>query len=189
MGGLFVKKIFFLATVFVMIMAPVGLCAVPTTSNLGDVQVGYNYYDLQKTVGGSKQGKSGFNEFYGNIGLGFGYGAFVNHGQGSGTSYTDFGLSDSILLPNVSLLIGQRRMQNDNISNENNLFWGATVKQNLGAVGAYATYEKGSDFKDEVVGLTYSINKAAQLDFSWKQYNDNHNITYNGFGGGINFKF
>lgn len=184
------KKVVFLTMVFVLAMSAIGMCAVPDpNSGLADVQLGYNYYNLKKTSGGTDQGTKGFNEIYGSVGLGFGYGAFVNHAESSNTSYTDFGLKTTMVIPNVALIVGQRRMSTDNEASDNNLFYGATVKQAFpGGVAAYATYQKGSDFRDEVIGLTYSMDKNSQLNLSWKRYDDNNGATYKGIGGGVNFK-
>ena len=185
------KKLVCFTMVLVLAMSAVGMCAVPDpNSGIGDVQLGYNYYDLKKTSGGIDQGKTGFNEFYGSVGLGFGYGAFVNHVQADKTSYTDFGLKTTVLLPNVALMVGQRQMATDNAASDNNLFYGASVKQNLiDGVAVYGTYQKGRHFKDEVIGLTYAMNKNSQMNLSWKNYNDNNGVTFKGFGGGVNFKF
>jgi hypothetical protein len=172
-------------------MSSIGMCAVPDpNSGIGDVQLGYNYYNMKKTSGGIGQGKQGFNEVYGSVGLGFGYGAFVNYAHTDQTSYTDFGLKTTMLIPNVALMVGQRRMETDNRNSNNNLFYGASIKQDLiGGVSVYATYQKGTKFRDEVVGLTYSLNKNSQLNLSWKRYDDNNNTTFKGIGGGVNFKF
>jgi len=190
-GGVKVKKLVFLTMVSVLAMSSIGMCAVPDpNSGIGDVQLGYNYYDLKKTVGGIDQGKTGFNEVYGSVGIGFGYGAFVNHAQADKTSYTDFGLKTTVLIPNVALMVGQRRMATDNKASDNNLFYGATIKQNLVAgVAVYATYQKGTHFRDEVIGLTYAMDKNSQMNLSWKNYDDNNGATFKGIGGGVNFKF
>jgi hypothetical protein len=185
-----VKKVVFLTMVFVLAISAIGMCAVPDpNSGLADVQLGYNYYNLKKTSNGIDHGKVGFNEFYGSVGLGLGYGVFVNHAQADHTSYTDFGLKTTMVIPNVALIVGQRRMATDNEASDNNLFYGATVKQALvGGVAAYATYQKGTNFRDEVIGLTYSMDKNSQLDLSWKRYDDNNGATFKGIGGGVNFK-
>jgi hypothetical protein len=185
-----VKKVVFLTMVFVLAMSAIGMCAVPDpNSGLADVQLGYNYYNLKSTSSGIDHGKVGFNEIYGSVGLGFGYGAFVNHAQADHTSYTDFGLKTTMVIPNVALIIGQRRMATDNEASDNSLFYGATIKQALvGGVAAYATYQKGTDFRDEVIGLTYSMDKNSQLNLSWKRYDDNNGATFKGIGGGVNFK-
>jgi len=185
------KKVLFLTMVSVLAMSSIGLCAVPDpNSGLADVQLGYNYYDLKQTSGGVNQGKTGFNEFYGSVGLGFGYGAFVNHAEADKTSYTDFGLKTTVLLPNVALMVGQRRMATDGQESDNNLFYGATVKQSFpGGVAAYATYQKGTNFKDEVIGLTYAMNPNTQANLSWKNYDSNTGANFKGIGGGVNFKF
>jgi hypothetical protein len=190
-GGVEMKKLVFLTMVFVLVMSSIGMCAVPDpNSGIGDVQLGYNYYDLNKTSGGIDQGKTGFNELYGSVGIGFGYGAFVNHAQADKTSYTDFGLKTTVLIPNVALMVGQRRMATDNAASDNNLFYGASIKQNLVAgVAAYATYQKGTHFRDEVIGLTYAMDKNSQINLSWKNYDDNNGATFKGIGGGVNFKF
>ena len=102
------KKLMFLTMLFVLAMSSIGMCAVPDpNSGIGDVQLGYNYYVLKKTSGGSNQGKTGFNELYGSVGIGLGYGAFVNHAQADKTSYTDFGIKTTVLIPNVALMVGQ----------------------------------------------------------------------------------
>lgn len=185
------KKVLFLLMVFVMAMSSVGMCAVPDpNSGIGDVQLGYNYYHLKETSGGVNHGKTGFNEVYGSVGVGFGYGAFVNHAQGGNTSYTDFGLKTTVLIPNVALMVGQRRMETDNQDSDNNLFFGASVKQSLvGGVSAYGTYQRGTHFRDEVVGLTYAMDKNSELNLSWKNYDNNNGATFKGIGGGVNFKF
>ena len=186
------KKVVFLTMVSVIVMSSIGLCAVPDpNSGLADAQLGYNYYNLKETASnGTNQGKTGFNEFYGSVGLGFGYGAFVNHAQADTTSYTDFGLKTTVLIPNVALMVGQRRMATDNQESDNNLFYGATVKQAFpGGVAAYATYQKGTHFKDEVVGLTYAMNQNTQANLSWKNYDTNTGANFKGIGGGVNFKF
>lgn len=185
------KKAVLLTIIFVLMISSIGMCAVPDpNSEIGDVQLGYSYYDLKKTSGGNDQGKMGFNEIYGSVGLGFGYGAFVNHAQADKTSYTDFGLKTTILLPNVALMAGQRRMATDNEASDSNLFYGASIKQNLvDGVAAYGTYQKGMHFRDEVIGLTYAMNKNSQLNLSWKNYDDNNGATFKGIGGGVNFKF
>ncbi len=184
------KKVVFLTMVFVLAMSAVGLCAVPDpNSGMADVQLGYNYYNLKNTSGGVSHGRTSFNEVYGSLGLGLGYGVFVNHAESTNTSYTDFGLKTTMVIPNVALMVGQRRMATDGQGSDNNLFYGATIKQALpGGIAAYATYQKGSDFRDEVVGLTYATSKNSQLDLSWKRYDDNNGATFKGIGGGINFK-
>lgn len=185
------KKLMFLTMVFVLAISAVGMCAVPDpNSGIGDVQVGYNHYQLSKTVGGIDQGKTGFNELYGSVGLGLGYGVFVNHAQANKTSYTDFGLKTTVLIPNVALMVGQRRMTTDNAASDNNLFYGAEIKQDLiGGVAAYATYQKGTHFRDEVIGLTYAMDKNSQINVGWKNYDDNNGATFKGLGGGVNLKF
>lgn len=185
------KRAVLLTMVFMIAMSAVGLCAVPDPgAGIGDVQIGYNYYDLKKTAGGVDHGSSGFNEFYGSVGLGFGYGAFISHAQSNKTSYTDYGIKNSLVLPNIALMVGQRRMTTDNAPSDNNLFVGAAFKQSLvGGVGVYATYQKGRHFRDGVVGLTYDLNKNSQLDVSWKNYNDNNDATFKGIGVGVNCKF
>ncbi len=185
------KKTAALTTVFVLGLATVGLCAVPNpNAGIGDVQFGYNHYELKKTAGGVDHGKKGFDEVYANVGLGLGYGVFINHAASSETSYTDYGLQTSLLIPNVSLMAGQRHMSTDNMDSDNSLFYGAAVRQPLGGgVAVYATYQNGTDFKDESVGLTYSLNKNAQLDVSWKRYDDNNGAHFKGLGAGVNFKF
>lgn len=184
------KKVILLTTVFVLVMSSIGLCAVPDSgAGIGNIQVGYNHYNLKKTSGGIDHGKSGFNEFYGSIGIGLGFGAFVNHAQSSKTSYTDYGLNSSLLLPNIKFMVGQRRMTTDNAASDNNLFFGVAAKQNLSAgVGVYATYQKGTHFKDQVIGLTYNMSKNSQLDLSWKNYEDNNDATFKGIGAGLIFK-
>jgi hypothetical protein len=105
-------------------------------------------------------------------------------------TYTDFGLSIKPLIPNFALLVGQRRMEYDYADNENELFYGASFKQELpGGIAAYATYQKGSHFKDTVVGVTYDMSDNIQLGLSWKKLDDTHDTTYKGIGGGLNFKF
>ena len=190
-GGVKMKKLVFLTMVFVLSMSSIGMCAVPDpNSGMADVQLGYNYYDLKKTSGGIDQGKTGFNEFYGSVGIGFGYGAFVNHAQADRTSYTDFGIKTTLLIPNVALMVGQRRMATDGAGSDSNLFYGVSAKQYLaGGVSVYGTYQKGMDFKDEVIGLTYAMNKNSQMNLSWKNYDDNNGMTFKGIGGGVNFKF
>lgn len=185
------KKLVFITMVFLIAMSSIALCAVPDpNSGIADIQLGYNYYDLKQTSGGIDQGKTGFNELYGTVGLGFGYGAFVNYGQADKTSYTDFGLKTTVLIPNVALMVGQRRMATDNAASDNNLFYGASIKQNLlGGVAAYATYQKGTHFRDEVIGLTYAMDKNSQMNLSWKNYDDNTGATFKGIGGGVNLKF
>lgn len=185
------KKAVLLTLIFVLMISSIGMCAVPDpNSGIGDVQFGYNYYDLQKTSGGIDQGKMGFNELYGSVGIGFGYGAFVNHAQADKTSYTDFGLKTTVLIPNIALMVGQRHMATDNAASDNNLFYGASIKQDLVAgVAVYATYQKGMHFRDEVIGLTYDMNKNSQMNLSWKNYDDNNGATFKGIGGGVNFKF
>ena len=185
------KKLIFLTMVFVLAISSIGMCAVPDpNSGIGDVQFGYNHYNLKRTAGGIDQGKVGFNELYGSVGIGFGYGAFVNHGQTDKTSYTDAGFKTTVLIPNVALMVGQRRMTTDNGPSDSNLFYGASIKQSLVAgVSAYATYQKGMHFRDEVIGLTYDMNKNSQLNLSWKNYDDNNGVTFKGIGGGVNCKF
>jgi len=185
------RRVVFITMVLVIAMSSIGLCAVPDpNSGIGDVQLGYNYYDLKQKSGGIDQGRTGFNEFYGSVGIGFGYGAFVNHAQGAKTSYTDFGLKTTVLIPNVALMVGQRRMATDHMDSDSNLFYGASVKQNLvGGVAVYATYQKGRHFRDEVIGLTYAMDKNSQVNLSWKNYDDNNGATFKGIGGGVNFKF
>ena len=185
------KKLMFLTMLFVLAMSSIGMCAVPDpNSGIGDVQLGYNYYDLKKTSGGSNQGKTGFNELYGSVGIGLGYGAFVNHAQADKTSYTDFGIKTTVLIPNVALMVGQRRMTTDNMDSDNNLFYGASIKQNLvDGLAVYATYQKGTHFRDEVIGLTYAMNKNSQINLSWKNYDVNNGATFKGIGGGVNLKF
>jgi hypothetical protein len=87
------------------------------------------------------------------------------------------------------LMVGQRRMTTDNAASDSNLFYGASIKQSLGGIAAYATYQKGMHFRDEVVGLTYAMNQNSQIDLSWKNYDDNNGATFKGIGGGVNFKF
>ncbi len=185
------KKAVLLTIIFVLMISSIGMCAVPDpNSGIGDVQLGYNYYDLKKTSGGIAQGKTGFNEIYGSVGIGFGYGAFVNHAQADKTSYTDFGLKTTILLPNVALMVGQRRMATDNAASDNNLFLGTSIKQDLvDGVAVYGTYQKGMHFRDEVIGLTYAMNENSQLNLSWKNYDDNNGATFQGLGAGVNLKF
>lgn len=185
------KRLVFLTMVFVLVMSSIGMCAVPDpNSGIGDVQLGYNYYGLNKTFGGIDQGRTGFNELYGTVGIGFGYGGFVTHAQADKTSYTDFGLKTTMLIPNVALMFGQRRMETDNQASDSNLFFGASVKQNLIAgVSVYATYQKGLKFKDEVIGITYAMDKNSQMNLSWKDYDDNNGAKFKGIGGGVNFKF
>ncbi len=185
------KRLAVLTMIFVLAISSIGMCAVPDpNSGIGDVQLGYNYYDLKKSSGGIDHGSAGFNEFYGSVGLGLGYGAFINHAQGDNSSYTDFGLKTTVLLPNVALMVGQRRMATDNAASDNNLFFGASIKQDLVAgVAAYATYQKGTHFRDEVIGLTYAMNKNSQVNLSWKNYDDNNGATFKGIGAGVNFKF
>jgi hypothetical protein len=185
------KKVVLLTMVAVLAMSSIGMCAVPDpNSGIADVQMGYNYYNLKRTAGGISQGRASFNEVYGSIGLGFGYGAFVNHAQADNTSYTDFGIKTTMLIPNVALIAGQRRMATDNEASNNSLFYGATLKQALlGGVGVYGTYQKGTKFRDEVIGLTYDMDKNCQLNVSWKQYDDNNGKTFKGLGGGVNVKF
>ncbi|MBP2636474.1 MAG: hypothetical protein H6Q72_2381, partial [Firmicutes bacterium] len=148
------KKLIFLTLIFVFTMSSIGMCAVPDpNAGMGDIQFGYTYYNLKKTTGGIDQGKTGYNEIYGNVGLGFGYSAYISHFQSSGTSYTDLGLNTTPLLPNIALMVGQRQMESDNSDSTNKLFCGASFKQYLaGGVAAYATYQKGMHFKDEVIG-------------------------------------
>lgn len=185
------KKLIFLTMIFVLAISSIGMCAVPDpNSGIGDVQLGYNYYNLSKTSGGIDRGKTGFNELYGSVGIGLGYGAFVNHAQASKTSYTDFGLKTTVLIPNVALMVGQRRMTTDNAASDNNLFYGASIKQNLVAgVAVYGTYQKGTHFKDQVIGLTYAMDKNSQINLGWKNYEDNNGATFKGIGGGVNFTF
>lgn len=185
------KKLVLFTMIFVLAISSIGLCAVPDpNSGIGDVQIGYNYYDLKKTTGGIERGKTGFNELYGSVGLGLGYGAFVNHAQADKTSYTDFGLKTTVLLPNVALMVGQRRMAADNAASDNNLFYGASIKQSLtSGVTVYGTYQKGSNFRDEVIGFTYAMDKNSQINLSWKNYDDNNGATFKGIGGGVNYKF
>lgn len=185
------KKLIFLTMVFVLAMSSIGMCAVPDpNSGIGDIQLGYNYYDLKKTSGGINQGNTGFNEFYGSVGIGFGYGAFINHAQADKSSYTDLGLKTTVLIPNVALMVGQRRMATDNANSNNSLFYGASIKQNLFAgVAVYATYQKGTHFRDEAIGLTYALDKNSQVNLSWKNYDDNNGATFKGIGAGVNFKF
>lgn len=183
------KKVVLLTMILVLAMSAVGMCAVPDpNSGIADVQLGYNYYNL-KASGANAHGTEGFNEFYGSVGLGLGYGVFVNHAESSNTSYTDYGLKTTMVIPNVALIVGQRRMAADNLDSDNTFFYGATIKQAFpGGVAAYATYQKGSDFRDEVVGLTYAMDKNSQLNLSWKRYDDNNGRTFKGIGGGVNFK-
>jgi len=185
------KKAIFLTMVFVLVMSSVGFGAVPDpNAGIGDVQFGYNYYHLNQTSGAIEQGKTGFNELYGSIGVGLGYGAFVNHAQADKTSYTDYGIKTTVLIPNVALMIGQRQMATDNVSSDSNLFFGASIKQSLiGGVAAYATYQKGMNFKDQVIGLTYAMDKNSQMNLSWKNYDDNNGATFKGIGAGVNVKF
>ncbi len=185
------KKLILFTMISLLAMSSIGMCAVPDpNSGIGDVQFGYNYYNLNKTSGGIDLGKTGLNEVYGSVGIGFGYGAFVNHGQAGKTSYTDFGVKTTVLIPNVALMAGQRRMTTDNMASDSNLFYGASIKQSLVAgVSAYATYQKGMHFKDEVIGLTYDMNPNSQINLSWKNYDDNNGVTFKGIGGGVNCKF
>lgn len=185
------KRLVLLTMVFILVMSSIGMCAVPDpNSGIADVQLGYNYYDLNKTSDGIDQGKKGFNELYGSVGIGFGYGVFANYAQADKTSYTDFGLKTTMLIPNVALMVGQRRMATNNQASDNNLFFGASIKQNLVAgVAVYATYQKGMQFRDEVIGLTYAMNKNSQMNLSWKDYDDNNGAKFKGIGGGVNFKF
>lgn len=185
------KKIVFLTMIFVLAISSIGMCAVPDpNAGLADVQIGYNHYNLKRTSGGIDHGKTGFNEFYGSVGIGLGFGAFINHAQSSNTAYTDFGLKTTVLIPNVALMVGQRRMTTDNAESDNNLFYGASIKQNLFSnIAVYATYQKGSHFRDEGIGLTYALNKNSQLNLGWKNYDDNNGATFKGIGGGVNFTF
>lgn len=185
------KKVIGLTIIFVLAMSSLGMCAVPDPSaGLGDIQFGYNHYNLKKTAGGMDYGNNGFNEVYGSFGIGLGFGAFVNHAQSSATSYTDYGLKSSMLLPNIALMIGQRQMDTDNAASDNNLFFGAAVNQPLFAgVGAYGTYQKGTHFNDSTIGLTYNLSKSSQFNVSWKHYEDNNNMKFEGVGAGINIKF
>ncbi|VBB07196.1 Hypothetical protein LUCI_2440 [Lucifera butyrica] len=180
------KKVIALTIIFIFAMSSLGMCAVPDPgAGIGSVQVGYNYYNLDKSAGGT----SGFNEIYGSVGLGLGYGAFISHAQSSETSYTDYGLKSS-LLPNIALLVGERHMATDNAASDNNLFYGVAVNQPLFAgIGVYGTYQNGRHFDDTVIGLTYDLNKNSQFDLSWKKYEDNNHATFKGIGAGINFKF
>ncbi|TWH45047.1 hypothetical protein [Sporomusa sp. KB1] len=184
------KKLIFLTLIFVFVMSSIGMCAVPDpNTGMGDIQFGYNYYNLKKTTSGIDQGNTGFNEIYGSIGIGFGYGVYINHLQADGTSYTDFGLNTTPLLPNISLMVGQRQMKSDNADSANKLFCGASIKQDLAVgVAAYATYQKGTQFKDEVIGFTYDMENI-QMNLSWKNYDDNNGTTFKGIGGGVNFQF
>lgn len=183
------KKLIGLTMAFVFLLSSIGLAAVPDPSaGIGDIQMGYNYYGLNKTSGGIDQGRTGLNELYGTVGIGFGYGGFVTHAEAGNTSYTDFGLKTTMLIPNVALTFGQRRMETDG-QNDSNLFFGASVRQSLPAgVSVYASYQKGLKFKDQAVGITYAMDKNSQLNLNWKDYN--HNGTqFRGIGGGVNFKF
>lgn len=183
------RKLLFLIVMVIFAMSSIGMCAVPDpNAGIGDTQVGYNYYNLKKT-GGVSQGNAGFNEIYGNVGIGLGYGAFVNYAQTDSISYIDYGIKNSMLLPNVALMVGQRRMEADNLARKNNLFYGVSIKQNLGQVTAYGTYQKGADFRDENLGLTYGLNNNVQVNLSWKNYDDYSNNNYSGLGGGLIVKF
>ena len=185
------KKVVLLTMVSVLAMSSIGMCAVPDpNSGIADVQLGYNYYNLKETSGGINHGKTGFNEFYGSVGIGFGYGAFVNHAQADKTSYTDVGIKTTVLIPNVALMVGQRRMETDGGNSDSNFFYGASAKQYIASgVSVYGTYQKGKDFKDEVIGLTYAMDKNSQMNLSWKNYDDNNGANFKGIGGGVNFKF
>lgn len=187
------KKLIFLTAIFVLTMSSIGMCAVQDPdSGLGDIQVGYNYYNLSKTSGGIGQGNTGFNELYGSVGIGFGYGLFATRGQMDKSSYTDYGLKTALPIPllDVALMLGQRRMATDNAPGDNNLFAGVMVKQDLiDGFAAYGTYQKGMYFKDEVIGLTYDLDKNSQLNLSWKNYQDNNDMTFKGIGGGVSLKF
>jgi len=190
-GGIIMKKLVFLTMVFILAISSVGMCAVPDpNAGFADVQVGYNYYDLQKSSGSTDLNKMGFNEVSGSVGIGLGFGAFVNYAQASTSSYTDFGIKSSMLIPNVALMAGQRRMATDNAPSDNNLFVGAEIKQELiDGIGVYGTYQKGTDFRDEVLGVTYSMGKNAEFNVNWKNYDDNNGMTFKGLGGGLNIKF
>ncbi|MBP2661295.1 MAG: hypothetical protein H6Q69_4327, partial [Firmicutes bacterium] len=52
----------------------------------------------------------------------------------------------------------------------------------------YATYQKGTQFKDEVIGFTYDMENI-RMNLSWKNYDDNNGTTFKGIGGGVNFQF
>lgn len=185
------KKLVFLTMIFVLAMSSIGMCAVPdTNSGIGSIQLGYNYYNLDKTSSGIDQGKKGLSEIYGSVGIGFGYGVFVNHAQVDKTKYTDFGLKIGTLLPSVAFTLGQRQMATDNADSKNDLFFGAAINQSLPfGVAAYATYQKGAHFKDQVIGITYDMTSNSQINVSWKDYEDNNNATFKGFGAGVNLKF
>lgn len=185
------KKVAFLTMIFILVMSSIALCAVPDpTSGLGNIQLGYNYYGLNKTSGGIDQGRAGFNELYGTVGIGLGYGGFLNYAKADKTSYTDFGFKTSLLIPNIALLFGQRQMETNGQAGDSSLFFGASFKQGLIAgISVYATYQKGFHFRDEVVGVTYDMGKHSQVSLSWKDYNDNNNNKFRGVGGGVNIRF
>lgn len=183
------KRLIVLTMAFVFLLSSVSLAAVPDPSaGLGDFQMGYNYYGMHKTSGGVDQGRTGLNELYGTFGIGFGYGGFVTHAEASHASYTDFGLKSTMLIPNVALMVGQRRMETDG-RNDNNLFFGAAVRQGLPAgISVYASYQKGLKFKDQAIGVTYAMDKNSEMNLSWKDY-DHNGTQFRGIGGGVNFKF
>lgn len=184
------KRVVLLTMVLVFALSSVGMCAVPDPgAGIADIQMGYNYYRLNKTAGDNDLGQNGLNEFYGSAGLGFGYGVFANRATAGSTSYTDFGVKSTMLIPNIALMVGQRRMAANDQDNSS-LFFGASAKQQLvGGVAVYGTYQKGTKFTDEVIGLTYAISPNSQLNLSWKLYDDQNGATFKGAGGGINFRF
>ncbi|EGO65588.1 hypothetical protein [Acetonema longum] len=185
------RRLVCLTAILIAAMSSVGMCAVPdTNAGLWNIEVGYNYYSLDKTSNGHSQGNCDFNEIYGSAGIGLGLGAFINYAEGDDTAYTDYGLKTNLLLPSVAVMVGQRRMDPDNAASDNDLFCGIAVNQDLaGGFAVYGTYQKGNDFKDESLGVTYAINDNARLNFNWKNYDDNNGATYKGFGGGIFFNF
>ena len=185
------KKSMFLAIVFLVLMSSGGICAVPDPSTgIGDFQFGYNYYNLKKMTGGVEQGNNGFNELFGSFGIGFGYGVFINQIQAGGESYTDVGLKTVPLLPNASLMLGQRRLHSDTADSGTSFFGGVSVKQDLAAgVGIYASYQKGTHFYDKALGLTYDLENNVNVNLGWRKLNDLNGTTFEGFGSGVYFKF
>ena len=166
-----------------LVTSSIGFAAPLSNLAAGETAIGYNYYNMSHDADN--------NDYYLEGSLSDKFTVGVERNNYSAHS-ADWNTTDIYahykIAPNVQLILGNRDYDYGNQSDK--VFYGVGMTTNLAPkLDGYASVITSSNTTEWQVGVNYALSNQLGLNVNYKSNKDDHYVTYDGVGVGLNYKF
>jgi len=166
-----------------MLASSIGFAAPISDASPGQTTVGYNHYSLSHSTDN--------DNFYLENALSDKFTVGIeqnNNSAGNADWKTTDVYAQYKVEPNIRLILGNRNYDYGNVSNK--VFYGVGVNTTLAPkLDGYASVITNSTTTEWQTGVNYALSNKVGVNVNYKSNKDKNDVTYNGLGVGVNYKF